>query len=81
MLKRLDIFNLYDKIFIAMNKNDDKRLIKKFIDWCIDNNFNQVKMAELANRTPAWASLLVEGKIKSLNFDTRNQLKRILGEL
>jgi hypothetical protein len=64
-----------------MNKNDDGRLIKKFIDWCIDNNFNQVKMAELAKRTPAWASLLVEGKIKSLNFDTRNQLKRILGEL
>ena len=81
MLKRLDIVNYCAIILITMNKNDDGRLIKKFIDWCIDNNFNQVKMAELAKRTPAWASLLVEGKIKSLNFDTRNQLKRILGEL
>lgn len=81
MLKRLDIVNFNAIILITMNKNDDGRLIKKFINWCIDNNFNQVKMAELAKRTPAWASLLVEGKIKSLNFDTRNQLKRILGEL
>jgi len=75
--------NLINLIILvnAMNKNGDGKLIKKFIDWCIANDFNQAKMAELAKRTPAWASLLVEGKIKSLNFDTRNQLKRILGEL
>ena len=80
MIKRLDKVNLYDYILIIMNKNGDKELIEKFIDWCISNNFNQVKMAKIVGRTPAWASLLVQGKIKSLNFDTRNLIIKLIGE-
>jgi hypothetical protein len=62
-----------------MDKNSDKELIKAFINFCIRLGFNQTRMAEAAGRSRGWASLLVHGEIKSLNFDTRNKIKGILG--
>jgi len=57
----------------------DIELIRKFITWCADNDFNQSKMAELAKRSRQWASLIVRGEITTLSFDTRNRIRNILG--
>jgi len=58
---------------------NDKLLIKWYIDYCVENNFSQTQMGKRINRTKGWASLLVNGKIQKLQFDTRNRIKAILG--
>lgn len=63
-----------------MNKNDDGELIKKFIEWCISKDFNQNKIALIVGKTKGWASLLINGKIHRLQFDTKNQIKKLIGE-
>jgi len=63
-----------------MNNKTDEKVIGKFITWCIENDQNQSRMAEVAKMSRAWASLLVNGKIKSLSFDTRNRIKKIIGD-
>ncbi len=63
-----------------MNNKTDEKIIGKFITWCIENDLNQSRMAEVAKMSRAWASLLVNGKIKSLSFDTRNRIKKIIGD-
>jgi len=62
-----------------MTDNSDQKLIKKFIDWCSAGGFNQTEMAMLVKKTKGWSSLIVQGKIKRLQFDTRNRIKGILG--
>jgi predicted XRE-type DNA-binding protein len=59
--------------------SSDILLIQKFILWCKDRGFNQTRIALIAGRTRGWASLLVNGKIKTLNFDTRTTIEKILG--
>jgi len=60
-------------------KMTDKMLIKWFIDYAIESGWNQSKMAKVVGRTRSWASDLVNGNIRSLNFDTRHRIKSILG--
>ena len=62
-----------------MRKINDNLLIKWFVEFCIENDFNQSRMAKEIDMSRGWASLLVNGKIKSLRFDTRNRIKSILG--
>ena len=75
----LDILNDLTYIYISMNNKSDNLLIKWFIDYCIDQNLNQSRMAELVDMSRGWASMLVNGQIKRLRFDTRNRIKGILG--
>jgi len=81
--KTLDKWGIMAYIVINMTniapKINDKLLIKWYIDYCIEEGFNQTKMAERVNKTRSWASLLVKGKITRLCFDTRNDIKKILG--
>jgi len=56
----------------------DLELIKKFLSWCQDRGFNQSDIAGLARRSRSWSSLLVNGKIKRLQFDTRARLTRLI---
>jgi hypothetical protein len=62
-----------------MNKNGDKELIQKFIDWCISQGFTQSKIGLIVDRTKGWASMLINGKINHLQFNTRNRIKKVLG--
>lgn len=57
----------------------ETKLIQEYIAWCKKRGFNQTKMAVIVGRSRSWSSLIVSGKIKSLNFDTRNQIISILG--
>ena len=77
--KTLDKLNDMFYIIIEMNKLGDTLLIKFYTSYCIENDFNQSRMAREVGMSKGWASLLVNGKIKSLRFDTRNRIKAILG--
>jgi len=76
---KLDKLNVSAYIIIVMNNISDTLLIRWYIDFCIERNFNQSKMAELMNMSRSWASMLVNDQISSLRFDTRNRIKSILG--
>jgi len=62
-----------------MNEMSDSLLIKRFFEWGALNGLNQAEMANFAKRTRGWVTHLKKERIKSLNFDTRNRLKQILG--
>lgn len=64
-----------------MHKIKDNLLIKWYIDYCVEKDFNQSEMARKVGMSRAWASMLVNGQIKSLRFDTRNRIKTLLGVL
>ena len=66
---------------IEMNKEGDKELIKRFIAWAVVRDLNQTGIAVLVGRSRAWASYIIRGEIKTLNFDTRNRILKIMGEL
>ncbi len=61
-----------------MRGRNDKRLIERFISWAIRHDLNQTEIGHAVRRSPNWASYLVRGEIRSLNFDTRNRIIAIL---
>jgi hypothetical protein len=65
----------------VMKKNPDADLIDRFIEWAVKNDLNQSAIARVAGRSRAWASYIIRGEIKTLNFDTRNRILKIMGEL
>lgn len=77
--KKLDKLNIDDYIYIIMQKIKDTLLIRWFIDFCIEKDFNQSRMAKEVGMSRSWASMLINGQIKSLRFDTRNRIKNLLG--
>ena len=83
-LKILDKSPFLLYIIIGMrtkfNNPADAGTIDRFIEYCKARRFDLKKMALIAGRTPAWASQIVNGKIRSLNFSTRTVLLEILGE-
>ena len=58
----------------------DTHIIREYIKWCEDRGINQSAMAIMVNRSKGWASLLVQGKIKKLHFDTKAQILRVMGK-
>ena len=62
-----------------MHNKSDTLLIKWYIDYAIEQRWNQSKIASSVGRSRSWASDLVNGKIGGLNFDTRYRIKSILG--
>jgi hypothetical protein len=62
-----------------MNKNNDKELIQHFLTWARYHRFSLAEMSRIVGRSTAWGSLLDRGKIRSLNFETRNNIKILLG--
>jgi len=62
-----------------MHKINDELLIKWYIDYCVAQDLNQSKIAKMVSMSRSWASMLVNGHIKKLRFDTRNRIKAILG--
>ena len=77
--KTLDKLAISTYINNSMSNIKDDLIIKWFIDFAISRDWNQSRMAKAVGRTRGWASLLVQGKITTLNFDTRNRIKSILG--
>ena len=62
-----------------MANNSDIELINKLVAFCKDRNFTIDQIASFVGMTRGWASLITNGKIKSLKFSTRSRIEKALG--
>ena len=67
-------------IYVMGNKNDLK-LIRAYILRCSKKRMTLKQMGKAVGRSKAWASKLVNGKTRNLQFGTRNRILEYLGEL
>jgi hypothetical protein len=61
-----------------MRNETDKELIEKYISHCATLGLTADGLAALVRRTRAWGSMLLNGEIKRLQFQTRVRIERVL---
>lgn len=60
--------------------SQDQEIIRRFIEKVSRNHLTVEQAASKVGRSKGWASLLINGKIRSLKFQTRNLIIDYLGD-
>lgn len=81
LYKLLDKIDNPSYILYKMYKNSDRGLVKRFVTECARRGFTLAEMGAAVGKTRAWASLIINGRIKRGHWRTRNLMKQFLGEL
>ena len=77
----LDNINIKSYYKDRMLKHNDKELIGRFVKTCARQRMTLEDMGRAVGRTKGWASMIINGKVKTLRFCTRNRVLEFLGEL
>lgn len=60
--------------------SQDKEIIRRFIEKARRDHLTLEQAASKVKRSKGWASLVINGKITSLKFQTRNFILEFLGD-
>jgi len=81
----LDILNKLIYIIVMTHRSKaelgDRDIINRFIEKCSREHLTMEGAAKKVYRSKGWASLLINGKIKKLRFQTRNLILDFLGDI
>ncbi len=63
----------------AKRADEAYKTAQEYIRWCADRNMTQTQMAHAVGKSPAWASLLVLGRIRRPGYRTLVIMNKLMG--